>query len=172
MVKQRLGRFAAAVAVGGGLAAAGVIGLSGTAGADYGPGAAYQIEISANYHAGSGVGSGIWLWFALTPSTATGLSGTADYHGADCQHHLIPGARPGSTSDAGTASYTVTPVSGTISITGVSLAGGTLTPTVVVSDQYGHYTPTTINTLLTGTFLLGLIFHGNPGQNIQVQVAP
>lgn len=172
MLKQRLGRFAAAVAAGGGLAAAGFVGLSGTAGASYGQGTAYQIEISANYHGSSGVGSGIWLWFALTPTTATGLTGTADYHGADCQHHLIPGTGPGSTPDAGTATYTVTPAAGTLSITGVPLAGGALNPTIVVSDQYGHYTAATINTVFTTTFLLGLLFHGNPGQNIQVQVAP
>ena len=55
-------RRKALAAVGGAVLAAGVVaGSGGAALADYGPGAVYQIEISANQNSPQG-GGGAWLW--------------------------------------------------------------------------------------------------------------
>jgi hypothetical protein len=46
--------------------------------ADYGSGALYQIEVSAN-NVGGSVGKGLWLWIELNP-------GGGDFTGASCKH--------------------------------------------------------------------------------------
>jgi hypothetical protein len=62
------------------LLAAALAGTTATpAFADYGTGAQYQIEISAN-NVGGVPGDGVWLWIELN------RNGTGDYTGADCIH--------------------------------------------------------------------------------------
>lgn len=103
------------------------------ASADYGRGAQYQVEISAN-NVGGVPGDGVWLWIALN------ADGSADYAGATCIHtgSLLghPGLN-GASSDRGDGSWT--DAGGTLTITGVMLLGGVLPVTIVVPDTYGHY---------------------------------
>src|SRR6266496_5128958 len=47
--------------------------------ADYGTGARYQVEISAN-NVGGVPGDGVWLWIEMNSN------GTGDYTGSDCIH--------------------------------------------------------------------------------------
>jgi hypothetical protein len=132
------------------------------AAADYGRGALYQVEITANE--GGPNGGGIWLWIELTPTTGSSTSGTGDYAGSDCGHGH--GAAP----DRGDVKWSAS--NGTLTITGVVLNGfGPLGPvpvTISVPSGYGHYAyPTNAFTS---------IFAGLPpfltGGKAQVQVAP
>src|SRR2546423_5225588 len=66
------------------LAAAVVAAVAVPASADYGRGAVYQVEITANE--GGPSGGGIWLWIELTPAAGSSTSGTGDYAGSDCGH--------------------------------------------------------------------------------------
>ena len=94
----------------------------------YGPGAVYEIELSAN--AAGPEGGGLWLWIALYPD------GTGDYSGADCGH-----GRAGAAHESGDVTWTDS--GGTLIITGVTLNGlGGFPTTVTVPDRYGHYTGT------------------------------
>ena len=179
MMHTRIGRVAVAMAAAGGLSAGGLVAFTGTAGADYGPGTAYQVEISANAHfliPATGtkkvpVGAGIWLWFALTPSTSTGLSGTADYQGSDCQHNLVPNAPAGAIADSGSTTYVVTGTK--IEIGPITLANGALsTITVNVPSTDGHYTDSSFGSVFSsGVPQVTGLFHAITG-TIQVQVAP
>jgi hypothetical protein len=132
------------------------------AAADYGRGALYQVEITANE--GGPNGGGIWLWIELTPTTGSSTSGTGDYAGSDCGHGH--GAAP----DRGDVTWSAS--NGTLTITGVVLNGfGPLGPvpvTISVPSGYGHYAyPTNAFTS---------IFAGLPpfltGGKAQVQIAP
>ena len=121
----------------------------------YGPGALYEVELSAN--AGGPQGGGVWLWIALYPN----LEG--DYSGADCGH-----GGAGSTSDKGDVTWHYAGNNNdSLVINGVILNGlGAFPTTVEVPSKYGHYTGT-IGTYLT---LPGFIppFIGTT----QLQVAP
>src|SRR6266566_6310892 len=67
-------------AAGAGCLAAAMAGAAATpALADYGTGAQYQVEISAN-NVGGVHGDGVWLWIELN------RNGSGDYTGADCIH--------------------------------------------------------------------------------------
>jgi hypothetical protein len=67
-------------AAGAACLAAALVGTPATpALADYGTGAQYQIEISAN-NAGGMPGDGVWLWIELNGN------GSGDYTGSDCIH--------------------------------------------------------------------------------------
>src|SRR5512132_4327609 len=67
-------------AAGAGCLAAALVGTVATpALADYGTGAQFQIEISAN-NVGGVPGDGVWLWVALNSG------GSGDYQGTDCIH--------------------------------------------------------------------------------------
>ena len=133
----------------------------GPAAADYGPGAVYQVEITANE--GGPNGGGIWLWIALYP-TAGPTAGTGDYSGSDCGHGM------GAASDKGDVTWVKS--GGTLTITGVDLNGfGPFSPLPVVINvpsTYGHYS------YRTNAF--ASIFTGLPpfvqGGKAQVQVAP
>ena len=145
--KSLVGLVAAAT-----LAATMIFATSGVALAgDYGPGAVYQVELSANV--GGHNGGGVWLWMALYPG------GTGDYRGADCGHGL------GSVRDHGELSWSSS--GGWLTISGVTLDGlGGFPTTITVPATYGHYSGT-IGTFLT---LPGFIppFVGTS----QLQVAP
>src|SRR6266568_4288889 len=60
---------------------------AGTAAADYGPGAQFQVTISAN-NVGGVPGDGVWAWIALYPG------GSGDYTAADCIHTGSLGGPP------------------------------------------------------------------------------
>ncbi len=67
-------------AAGAGCLAAAMAGATATpAFADYGKGAQYQVEISAN-NVGGVPGDGVWLWIELN------RDGSGDYTGSDCIH--------------------------------------------------------------------------------------
>lgn len=124
-----------------------------TASADYGTGAAYQIELSANIPGTQG--GGVWLWITLNSKTGGG-----DYSGSDCGH-----GGEGAVSDKGDIS-SWSDSGGTLTIKGVVLNGlGGFPTTITVPDTYGHYTGT-ISSFLT---LPGFI---PPVGFSQLQVAP
>jgi len=134
------------------VAAAAAGATSATALADYGSGAQYQIELSANISGKSG--GGVWLWISLN------RDGTGDYSGADCGH-----GGAGAASDKGDVTWTVS--GGSVVIVGVVLNGLGGFPTVVtVPTAYGHYTGT------VGTFLTVPSFIPSFVGTSQLQVAP
>ena len=147
-----------ALAVGGTLAAV------SPAWADYGPGATYQVELSAN--ASGPQGGGVWLWFELTPSSPGGTSGTGDYQGSDCGH-----GGEGAAHDGGDVTWKVD--GNNVVISGVVLNGlpgpdGTLgfPTTVTVPAAYGHYTGK------LGSYIVLPPFIPSGIGNSQLQVAP
>jgi hypothetical protein len=134
------------------LAAASGGATSATALADYGSGAQYQIELSANISGKSG--GGAWLWISLNSD------GTGDYSGADCGHGGV-----GAVSDKGDVTWTIS--GGSVVISGVVLNGlGGFSTTVTVPAAYGHYTGT------VGTFLTVPSFIPSFVGTSQLQVAP
>jgi hypothetical protein len=150
---KKLVFFAALVAV---VAAA----FAATASADYGRGAVYQVEITANFAGPQG--GGVWLWIELDGD------GTGTYQGADCGHG------GGAIHDSGDVTWHNNG-DGTISITPVNLLGlefafGIGPTTVTVPSAYGHRSyASSDNPFLT-------IFDNLPGfltgGKAQVQVAP
>ncbi len=124
---------------------------------DYGPGALYEIEISANLAGPQG--GGIWLWIELTPAAGTTTAGTGNYSGADCGHGL------GAVADKGDVTWSSS--GGKLTISGVTLVGlGGLQIVITVPSTYGHY-QTTFGSTFVG--LPGFIPSNGPAQ---VQVAP
>lgn len=137
---------AAAAAISWGMVAA------SPASADYGRGAVYEVELSAN--AGGPNGGGVWLWYALNSD------GTGDYHGADCGHGGV-----GAVADAGDVTWHM--VGNQVEIDGTSLAGlGNFPATVTVPAKYGHYTGT------LGTYITLPPFIPSGIGFSQLQVAP
>jgi hypothetical protein len=132
---------------------------AGTAAADYGPGAKFQIAISAN-NVGGVPGEGVWAWIALYPGS------TGDYTAADCIHtgSLLghPGLN-GAGHEQGEVSWSDS--NGWLTINGVMLVGGVFPVTIKVPDTYGHRVLPS-DTVITG-FALGPI-----GGWAQVQVSP
>ncbi len=129
-VRSRLAAAAAATALIGGATLA----TASAASADYGQGAVYQIELSAN--ASGPQGGGVWLWFGLNSD------GTGDYQGSDCGHGGV-----GAVHDGGDVKWAV--VGNQVVIRGVVLNGlpgpdGTpgFPATVTVPAAFGHYTGT------------------------------
>jgi hypothetical protein len=117
------------------------LGRAKAAAADYGQGAAYQIEISANcVGPGSCIpsvvkGYGLWLWAELDADH------TGDYEAADCGH-AGPGGIPSTTGafhDSGEVSWAYSADGSMIVITGVAIFGNTVPVTITVPAAYGHY---------------------------------
>lgn len=128
--------------------------------ADYGPGNAYEVEISSNLPGASG--GGAWLWLALSPSAGSTTSGTGDYSGADCGHG------GGAAADAGEVTWSSS--DGMITITGVKLNGfGGLPVEITVHSAYGHYRTDVVSVFPTLGPVLGL--PAGAGFS-QVQIAP
>jgi hypothetical protein len=154
-IKSRLVAAAAAATLVGGAA---VAAAAGPASADYGKGAVYQVELSAN--ASGPQGGGVWLWFGLNSD------GTGDYKGSDCGH-----GGAGAAHDGGDVTWSI--VGKQVVISGVVLNGlpspnGTpgFPATVTVPAAYGHYTGT------LGSFItLPPFIPANIGTS-QLQVAP
>jgi hypothetical protein len=143
-------------AAGAGCLAAALVGTVATpALADYGNGAQFQIEISAN-NVGGVPGDGVWLWVALNSG------GSGDYQGTDCIHTGSAGLN-GAAHESGDVRWT--DAGGQLTITGVKLVGGVFPVTVVVKDRIGHYVGPS-DSFIRG-FALGPI-----GGTAQVQVAP
>jgi hypothetical protein len=142
-------RFAVLVAI----AAAAVAASAATASADYGTGALYQIELSAN--AAGPHGGGVWLWITLN------RNGGGDYAGSDCGH-----GGAGAASDKGdVASWSDS--GGWLTINGVVLNGlGGFPTTIRVPDAYGHYSGTIGSFLTLPPFIPPFI------GSSQLQVAP
>jgi hypothetical protein len=149
MIKRRIALAAtSAMLVGGGTLAAAV-----PAWADYGPGAVYQIELSANVAGPQG--GGVWLWIELN------RDGAGDYRGSDCGHGL------GAVRDSGDVSWTLSPSGDQVIITSVALNGlGGFPATVTVPAKTGHYTGT------VGTFITLPAFIPAGAGFSQLQVAP
>lgn len=164
-------RRAFALLLAGTLACGLMLGSSGTALADYGPTAQYQIEISGNCNGpGSCIpsvvkGYGIWFWAELNSDH------TGDYQAADCGH-TGPGNVPGQTGafhDSGdvTWQYTITNGQPTITIYGATIFGSLQIPIVVtVPARVGHYSET-----FAQAFDVPALGGSLPGW-AQVQVAP
>ena len=156
----KLRRMVAVLVAAGGLAA-GVLALGvGAASADYGPGAVYQVEITANE--GGHDAGGIWLWIALYP-TAGPAAGTGDYAGSDCAHSH------GAAKDMGDVTWVRSGANLIISGVVLNAFGPVGVPVIItVPSAYGHY-PYPSNAFTT-------IFTGLPpfvtGGSAQVQVAP
>ncbi len=152
-------RMLAVFAAAGALATALLVIGAGTAAADYGPGAQFQVTISAN-NVGGVPGDGVWAWIALYPD------GTGDYTAADCIHTGSLEGHPGLNHgfhEKGDVSWTDS--GGNLIITGVALVGGVFPVTITVPDIYQHSVLPS-DTVITG-FALGTI-----GGWAQVQVSP
>jgi len=118
-------------AAGAGCLAAAMAGATATpAFADYGKGAQYQVEISAN-NVGGVPGDGVWLWIELN------RDGSGDYTGSDCIHTGSAGLN-GAAHERGDVTWADS--GGKLTISGVGLIGGQFPVSVVVPDRYGHYT--------------------------------
>jgi hypothetical protein len=148
MMKPRI----ALAAAGALLAGAGTLSTAGPAWADYGPGAVYQIELSANLSGPQG--GGLWLWIELN------RNGSGDYQGADCGHGGV-----GSAHDSGDVTWSAS--GGRIVITGVVLKGlGGFPATVKAPAATGHYKGT------VGSFITLPSFIPPGAGTSQLQVAP
>jgi hypothetical protein len=147
-IRSRLAATAAAATLIGGATLA----TASPASADYGKGAVYQVELSAN--ASGPQGGGVWLWFGLN------RDGTGDYQGSDCGHGGVGAAHNG-----GDVTWYVS--GNQVVINGVVLNGlGGFPATVTVPAAYGHYTGT-----LGSYITLPPFIPANIG-NSQLQVAP
>jgi hypothetical protein len=139
-----------------------VLALAGTAGpasADYGNGAQYQVEISAN-NVGGVPGSGVWLWIALD------RDGTGDYAGSDCIHTGSLLGHPGlNGASAIRGDVTWTDTGSALVISGVGLIGGLFPVTITVPDTYGH-------SVIAADSVITDFALGPMGGWAQVQVAP
>ena len=104
----------------------GLPGLTSSAHADYGKGAQYQVEISANIPGTAG--GGIWLWIELDQD------GTGTYQGSDCGHGGL-----GAAHDSGDVTWQDNG-NGTITISGVVLNGLPFLPPqdITLPSKYGH----------------------------------
>jgi len=147
-VTSRIAAAAAAATLVGGATLA----TAGPASADYGKGAVYQVELSAN--ASGPQGGGVWLWFGLN------RDGTGDYQGSDCGHGGV-----GAAHDGGDVTWHVS--GSQVVINGVALNGlGGFVATVTVPAAFGHYTGT-----LGSYITLPPFIPANIGSS-QLQVAP
>jgi hypothetical protein len=149
-VRSRLAAAAAAATLVGGATLA----TAGPASADYGKGAVYQIELSAN--ASGPQGGGVWLWFGLNSD------GTGDYQGSDCGH-----GGAGAAHDGGDVTWNYTSDGKHVVINHVILIGlDRFDATVTVPAAYGHYTGT------LGSFITLPPFIPSGIGSSQLQVAP
>ena len=147
-VRSRIAAAAAAALLAGGAALA----TAGQARADYGSGAIYNIELSANLSGPQG--GGAWLWIQLSSN------GTGDYSGADCGH-----GGAGAAHDSGTVTWHFS--GSQVVISPVILNGlGGFPATVTVPAAFGHYTGT------LGSFITVPPFIPPNVGTSQLQVAP
>lgn len=150
MMKNKLSKVALALVGSGSLTAGALVATAGTAGATYGKGADYQVEISANPP-----GEGFWFWSELMTMAGSPM-GT--YQETDCLHLGGGHTTDAAAHDTGTLMWKVTGT--TLVMTGVHVIGGLETVTISVplpTTGFGKassvtFTPTTTTPpLLTGT---------------------
>jgi hypothetical protein len=159
---RRMWRRALALAAAGASVGLLLMSSGGTARADYGKGAVYQIEISANCNGpttcipGFVQGYGVWLWAELD------ANGTGNYEAADCGHSYGDNA---GFHDSGDVQWTSDGT--TLTITGATIFGPNTIPIILtVPAQYGHY-PESFAQVVDVPALGGAL----PGW-AQVQIAP
>ena len=138
-----------------------------TASADYGPGAVYQVEISAN----ALPGPSFWFWAELDPGGAGG-----DYQMTDCIH--VGRGGPNAAAHASGEVQTWSTGGGMLTMTGISIVGGANTATIQAalpsSGTYGHsnYVKVTVTGAVPGAPLpVGAVFIFS-GSGTSVQLAP
>lgn len=164
MKSSKLVHALAACALGGGTAVGALTIGAGSAAAatsNYGPGAAYQVEISANTAQGS-----FWIWAALYPD------GSVDYQEADCIHlgggHLTDAAAHDTGS---TATWNET--GGTLTLSDINIIGDQAVANFAVpvpASTTGHSNGVTVTaTSETGPFLPLNVSLSLPSQN---EIAP
>src|SRR6266700_2528734 len=112
-------------------------GTAAGASAEYGPGAVYQVEISAN----ALPGPSFWFWAELDPGGASG-----DYQMADCIHVGQGGPNAAAHASGEVESWSVG--GGMLTMTGVKIIGGEETATISAalpsSGTYGHSNAVTV----------------------------
>lgn len=167
---NRYKRMAVAFIAVGGMAAGALVATAGPAFADYGPGAAYQVEVSANTNHPS-TGS-FWIWAELTPAAPGATHGTGDYEEADCIHLGGGHATDQAAHDSGTLGWSIS--GGVLTLTGVKIIAGAETatislPTTSAPGGYGHTNGITVEVTAPNPSPPGLLPFGvplpYPGQN-------
>jgi hypothetical protein len=134
---------------------------AGTARADYGRSAVYQIEISGNCTGpttcipGFVQGYGIWFWAELN------ADGTGDYQAADCGHGFGDSR---AFHDSGEVTWTSNGT--TLTISGAAIFGNTVPIIITVPAHFGHDSET-----FAQVFDVPALGGALPGW-AQVQVAP
>ena len=163
---RRLGRIWVLLASCLAVAAALVLGTAAGARADYGPGAVYQVEISAN----ASPGPSFWFWAELDPGGSSG-----DYQMTDCIHVGRGGPNAAAHASGSVESWSV--AGGMLTMTGVQIIGGAETATISVplpaSGMYGHTNAVTVTvtSAIVPILPVGTILNFS-GQRTQVQLAP
>jgi hypothetical protein len=149
------------------LAAAAVFfGAATGASAEYGPGAVYQVEISAN----ALPGPSFWFWAELDPGGTSG-----DYQMTDCIHVGRGGPNAAAHASGEVESWSVG--SGWLTMTGVKIIGGLETATISAalpsSGMYGHSNAVTVTvtSAIVPILPVGTILSFS-GHATQVQLAP
>ena len=170
---NRYKRVAVAFIAGGGLTVGALAATAGTAFADYGPGAAYQVEISANTnHPSEG---SFWMWTELTPAAPGASYGTGDYQETDCIHQGAGGVN-GAAHDSGTLNWSI--ANGVLTLTDVKIIAGAETatislPTTSAPGGYGHTNGITVTVTAPNPSPPGLPPFGVPlSFPSQNQIAP
>jgi len=123
--------------------------------ADYGSGALYNIELSANSEGVvQGTGKGLWLWIELNP-------GGGDFRGASCKHNGSGGADTATPQAGDVTSWDDNGTNLSIHLV-LTLGGVPKSVTITAPDSFGHYSGPTDSFLSPDTF----------GGNTQLTVAP
>jgi hypothetical protein len=154
-------RHALALGAAGVLAGVLLLSSTGTARADYGKSAVYQIEISGNCTGPTTClpvvvqGYGIWFWAELN------ADGTGDYQAADCGHGFGDSR---AFHDSGEVTWTSNGT--TLTITGAAIFGNTVPISITVPARDGHDSET-----FAQVFDVPALGGALPGW-AQVQVAP
>jgi hypothetical protein len=164
---KQLRRMLLALMVTGALTAAV---FAATASADYGPGAVYQVELSAN----ALPGPSFWFWAELDPGGASG-----DYQMADCIH--VGAGGPNAAAHASGEVESWSTGGGLLTMTGIKIVGGANTATVSVAlpssgAMYGHsnYVKVTVTAanVPDAPLPVGAVFTFSGHRAAEVQLAP
>jgi hypothetical protein len=151
---RKIAAIAAAVVVG---AVVSVV-AAPLASADYGKGALFQVEISAN-NVGGVPGDGAWIWIGLNKD------GTGDYTSTICVHTGRAGLNAANHTNG---DVTWTDDGTNLTIVGITAIGGAVSMTIVVPDTYGHYVRPSDSVIQVAPNPI----LGGFGGTAQVQVAP
>jgi hypothetical protein len=148
-------------------AAAVFLGTAASASADYGPGAVYQVEISAN----ALPGPSFWFWAELDPGNTSG-----DYQMTDCIH--VGRGGPNAAAHASGEVETWSAGGGWLTMTGVKIIGGLETATISAAlpssgAMYGHSNAVTVTvtSAIVPILPVGTVLTFS-GHATQVQLAP